>query len=458
MTVVPNGWVPRFYQHPLWSYLECGGKRAMAVWHRRAGKDEIALHWTAVATQRRPATYWHLLPEASQARKAIWDAVNPHSGIRRIDEVFPLALRSSTKENDMMIKFKNNSTWQVVGSDNYNSLVGSPPAGVVLSEYALADPLAWAYLRPILKENGGWAVFISTPRGQNHLADMFKAAQNNPEWFCQKLPALSTKLFTPADLEAELAAYQEEYGENNGRALYRQEYECSFDAALLGAIYAEWIEKAENEGRIQPNIYDPTLPVHTAWDLGFDDATAIWFYQQAGTEVRFIDYFEDSQQPPEYYASVIKAKGYNYVNGQNYGPHDAANKLLQAGGRSLVQQFFGLGIPMRVVAATSMMNSIAAARVLLKRSWFDRDKCAKGLKHMRLYQWKFDVKRKIFASVPLHDYTSHTADAFEIVGQVAADAIASPSKPQGPRFLHEVTANEVFFPDLNSGPIQNERI
>lgn len=430
----------------------------MAVWHRRAGKDEIALHWTAVATQRRPATYWHMLPEASQARKAIWDAINPHTGIRRIDEVFPLAMRSNTKENDMMIKFTNGSTWQVVGSDNYNSLVGSPPAGVVLSEYALADPLAWAYLRPILKENGGWAMFISTPRGQNHLADMFRAAEKDANWFCQKLPATQTRLFTAEDLASELLAYQEEYGENNGKALFRQEYECSFDAAMLGAIYAEWIERAEAEGRIRPNLYDPTLPVYTAWDLGFDDATAIWFYQVVRTEVRLIDYFEDSLQPPEFYVEVMKSKGYNYANGKNYGPHDAANKLLQAGGRSLVQQFYGMGVPMQVVAATSIMNGIAAARVLLKRSYFDRDKCAKGIKHLRQYQWKFDAKRKLFSSVPLHDEHSHGADALEIIGQVAKDEIASPGKPTGPRFLHEVTANEVFFPEINAGPIHHERI
>lgn len=456
--LVPNGWVPRFYQHPLWSYMERGGRRAMAVWHRRAGKDEIALHWTAVSTQRRPATYWHLLPEAAQARKAIWDAVNPHTGKRRIDEVFPLELRSATKENDMMIKFTSGSTWQVVGSDNYNSLVGSPPAGVVMSEYALADPLAWAYLRPILRENNGWAMFISTPRGQNHLADMFKAAQNNDAWFCQKLAATDTKLFTPAELEAELGAYQDEYGDHNGKALFRQEYECSFDAAMLGAIYAEWIEKAEVEGRMVPNLYDPTLPVHIAWDIGYDDATALWFYQQLGTQIRLIDYFEDSLQPPEFYAGIIKSKGYNYLDGWNFGPHDAANKIFQAGGRSLVEQLYPMGIRMRVVAATSIMNGIAAARVALKRTFFDPVKCAKGIKHLRQYQWKFDAQRKIFSSTPLHDEHSHGADAFEIIGQVAADDIASAKKPEGPRFLHEVTANEVFWPSINSGSTHTERI
>lgn len=399
-----------------------------------------------------------MLPEAAQARKAIWDAVNPHSGKRRIDEAFPLELRANTKENDMMIKFTNGATWQVVGSDNYNSLVGSPPAGVVFSEYALADPLAWAYLRPILKENGGWAMFITTPRGQNHAADMYKSAVKNEAWFTEILPAMKTRLFTPEELQAELLAYQDEYGEHNGRALYRQEYECSFDAAMLGAIYAEWIEKAETEGRALSNLYDPSYPVHISWDIGYDDATALWFYQQIGPWVHLIDYFEDSLQPPEYYAEVIKKRGYNYVNGWNFGPHDAANKIFQAGGRSLVEQLYPMGIKMRVVHSTSIMNGIAACRVLLKRVRFDREKCAKGIKHIRQYQWKWDEKRRVFSQTPLHDEHSHAADALEIIGQVAADDIPSENKPKGPRFLHEVTANEVFWPSMNGGPLQTERI
>lgn len=160
---LPNGWEPRPYQLPLWQYLEHGGKRADVAAHRRWGKDDVALHWTACAAIQRPGTYWHLLPEAAQARKAIWDAVNPHTGKKRIDEAFPPEIRARKREQEMIIELVNGSTWQVLGSDNYNSLVGSPPVGVVLSEWALAKPDAWTYLRPILAENGGWAIFIWTP-------------------------------------------------------------------------------------------------------------------------------------------------------------------------------------------------------------------------------------------------------------------------------------------------------
>jgi phage terminase large subunit len=181
---LPHNWTPRPYQQKLWRYLEGGGKRAIEIAHRRWGKDDIALHWAAVAAMQRPASYWHMLPNYSQARKAIWTAVNPHTGKRRIDEAFPQQIRAATLENEMFIRFKNGSTWQVIGSDNYDSLVGTPPAGIVFSEWARAIPASWGYLAPILIENGGWALFITTPVGRNHAKSMLDMAQTNPDsWF-----------------------------------------------------------------------------------------------------------------------------------------------------------------------------------------------------------------------------------------------------------------------------------
>ena len=184
---LPHNWSPRPYQRPLWDFLEKGGKRAIAIWHRRAGKDDVALHWAACAAVQRPGSYWHLLPEYSQARKAIWHAVNAHSGIRRIDEAFPEELRANTNEQEMFIRLKNGSTWQVIGSDNYDTLVGTPPAGIVFSEWARAAPAAWAYLAPILAENSGWALFITTPVGRNHALNMLNMARANPSWFGEVL-------------------------------------------------------------------------------------------------------------------------------------------------------------------------------------------------------------------------------------------------------------------------------
>ncbi len=233
---LPHEWEPRPYQQDLWDYLEGGGKRAAAVWHRRAGKDDLCLRWASVAVFEKAATYWHMLPEAAQARKAIWTAVNPHTGKRRIDEAFPLALRANTNDQEMFIRFKNGSTWQVVGSDNYNSLVGSPPAGVVFSEWPLNKPEAWTYLEPILEENGGWALFIYTPRGENHGLSMLQQAQSEPDWFGQVLTADETEVFDAEQLARIKRGIIKQYGKSRGEAFFNQEYYCSFYEAFSGKV------------------------------------------------------------------------------------------------------------------------------------------------------------------------------------------------------------------------------
>src|SRR5262245_3183552 len=195
-----NDWHPRAHQQRLWRYLENGGRRALAVWHRRAGKDECCLHHAAREAWERPGNYWHCMPEFAQGRKAIWTAVNSHTGRRRIDEAFPPAIRESTQEHEMFLRFKNGSTWQVIGSDRYDATVGSGVAGIVYSEWALANPSAWGYHRPILEENQGWAIFITTPRGRNHAYDMLGYAEKSPDWFSEVLTVRDTGMMTDAQL------------------------------------------------------------------------------------------------------------------------------------------------------------------------------------------------------------------------------------------------------------------
>ena len=195
-----NGWWPRPHQIELWNYLvNEGGKRAMAVWHRRAGKDEVCLHATALAMIRRPGNYWHCLPEYAQSRKAIWDSVNPHTGKRRIDEAFPEVLRSSTRDHDMTIKFHNGSTWSCIGADSYDRVVGSSAAGVVFSEFALSNPSAWAYMRPMLEENDGWAVshYHAAEAATTHSGNGHEhAARRAPGWFYELQTARDTEALT----------------------------------------------------------------------------------------------------------------------------------------------------------------------------------------------------------------------------------------------------------------------
>lgn len=440
---LPYRWIPRRYQFPVWNYLEKGGKRAAVVWNRRAGKDEVALHWTCVASQERVGNYWHMLPEASQARKAIWDAVNPHTGHRRIDDVFPLEIRKGISEQEMKIDFNNGSTWQVVGSDNYDSLVGSSPVGVVFSEWSLANPLSWAFLRPILLENNGWALFIYTSRGQNHGADLYNQARQDKSWFAERLTVDDTGIFTKEQLDGELREYTALYGETVGRGIFRQEYYSSFDAAVMGSVYGEWIERAEKEGRIRQDLYDPDLPVYTAWDLGYDDSTVIIYYQIALDGIRVIDCDSSSQQDIAYYCGLLRDKPYKYHKAHNV-PHDAAIKTLQAGGKSIVEQAYHLGVKMKVIPASSQANQQAALRKVLDRMWFDSVKAAKVVKALKNYRYKYDEEKRIFSHEPVHDDNSHYADAAEIIGLTNVNVIRD-AEPPPPRFLHEMTADELFW-------------
>lgn len=224
---IPNKWEPRPYQLPVLAYFARAGKgkRAVLMWPRRHGKDDVCLHLTALQLIKTPGTYWHMLPQYAQARKAIWDAVDAHTGQRRIDRAFPKEIRKSTNESEMKIVFKNGSVWQVCGSDNYDSLVGSGCAGIVFSEYALCKPEAWGYLKPILDENGGWAVFNSTVRGRNHFTDLARYAQNNPDWLYSNVRASNAGVFSQEQLARVKAEYVAQYGKEQGEAIFLQEYE-----------------------------------------------------------------------------------------------------------------------------------------------------------------------------------------------------------------------------------------
>lgn len=205
-----------------------GGKRAVWIAHRRAGKESLALHYAACAAIQRRGSYVHCLPSQIQARKAVWQAVNPHSGIRYVREAFPTDIVARECDRDMFLEFTNGSTWQCVGSDSYDALACSPPIGVVLSEYALCDPTAWTYYAPMVRENDGWALFTTTPRGRNHASALYDMACDTPTWFAQMSPATETSVFTPEHLEREKQELIQEFGEDQGTAHFNQDYMCSF--------------------------------------------------------------------------------------------------------------------------------------------------------------------------------------------------------------------------------------
>ena len=397
---VPDNWRPRDYQLDLWKYLENGGKRAVAVWHRRAGKDLLSVNWCVTAALKRKGLYWHLLPTYNQGRKIVWDGMTRDG--RSFLEHFPKELWANVNNTDMRLELKNGSIYQVVGTDNVDRLVGSNPVGVVFSEYSLQDPRAWDLVRPILAENGGWAVFIYTARGRNHGYDLFNMANRNERWFCQRLSIDDTSVLTQEAIEEEREAGMPE-------ELIQQEFYCSFDAPLVGSYYGSLMAKALAEERIKNVPYEPRLEVHTAWDLGMGDSTAIIWFQQFGNEYRIIDYYENQGEGIPHYVKIVREK--DYIYGRHIAPHDI--KVREMGtGKSRFEVARDLGLRFDICPNIQIDDGIEAARSIIPRCYFDEKKCSILVEALRQYRKDYDEKNKVYKNRPLHDWSSHGADAF----------------------------------------------
>lgn len=276
----------RPYQQTARDKFNAGLRRQILIWHRRAGKDIFALDTASEESKKTVGTYWHLYPTHVQAKRAIWNGIDK-TGVRFLERAFPAERRASTRTADMQIELKNGSMWQLCGSDRYDSLVGSNPRGVVFSEWALCDPRAWDYIRPIIRENDGWVIFITTYRGRNHAHKMAKSLANNPEWFIDVRTIDDTTdndgkpILTSADIEADR-------GEGMSESLIQQEYYCNPVAARSGAIYGKSLEAMTEHGRIGAFGYDAASPVFASWSLEFDDQYTVIFFQASGNETRII--------------------------------------------------------------------------------------------------------------------------------------------------------------------------
>jgi hypothetical protein len=354
----------------------------------------------------RVGTYYYVFPTYSQAKKVIWNGIDK-DGNRFLDH-FPVELiDGQPNEAEMRIKFKNGSIFQLVGSDNVDSIVGTNPVGVVFSEYSLQDPTAWGFVRPILAENGGWAIFVFTPRGENHGYQIYELAKSNPkDWFCRIDRASETRVISEDILAQERSEIVRLYG---NEALYLQEYECDFTVPIAGAYYAELIARAYRDGRVGHVPHEEALTVDTWWDLGINDRMSIWFSQSVGQEIRIIDYMEGSGQGLAHYIQKIKAKPYVY--GRHTAPHDIEVREL-TNGKSRRDTAMGLGVDFNVAPRLPIHDGIDAVRTLFGRFWFDSEKCREGLNALKNYRKQYDEKRKTYNNQPYHDWSSNGADAF----------------------------------------------
>lgn len=403
---IPHNFTPRDYQLGVWNYMcadDKPGKRAVWVAHRRAGKDKTILNIVITKMLQRVGTYYYLFPTYKQGRQVIWEGIDK-DGFKFMDHI-PKGIIKRKNDTTMMVELVNGSIFQVIGTDNYNRIVGTNPVGLALSEFSLQDPMAWNLMRPILAENGGWAIFNFTPRGQNHGYEILQSAKTN-KWYWEVLDAGKTRAIPQAILEQEKVQMKQLTGSDS---LYLQEFFCDFNVPIQGAFYEAQISKAYDEGRITTVPYERELPVHTAWDLGVGDSTTIWFYQQLGREIRIIDYLEDNGRGLDYYIKQLQNKGYVY--GDHYAPHDI--KVREFGtGKTRMEIARKLGVDFRLAPQVSVMDGITAARITFDRCYIDENRCAQGLNALKSYHKEFDDKKRIYKERPTHDWSSHGADAF----------------------------------------------
>lgn len=428
---LPNDWTPRGYQLPFFQAMDLGFKRACLVEHRRAGKDSQVLNYTAKTMFDRVGNYWHLFPKQTQARKAIWNGID-RQGRKIIDQVFPEAIRSNTLKQEMMIEVANGSTWQLCGSDNYDSLVGANPVGVVFSEWPLCDPAAWDFIRPILAENEGTAVFIYTPRGKNHGYTLYNMAKKNPKWFCTKLTVDDTKRDDGSPvISPEVIA--EERAEGMLEEKIQQEYYCSFDAQIPGAVYSREMAAAYNDKRIGHVAIEPQLDVHTFWDLGRNKNSgnmAIWFVQALGKEIRAINYYQNHGEGMAHYIKYLKEfqVKYDIRYGEHYAPHDIGVTELM-NNKTRQQTAREMGIVFRIVPRIDrLQNGIEATRKIFPRVWFDENRCDLGISALSSYQYVLNEKTQQYGDTPLHDWTSDGADAFRQMGQAWTERLTGATR------------------------------
>ena len=378
---------------------------AVVVAHRRCGKTVSCINdliFRALTEDKEHGQYAYVAPYYSQAKNIAWDYLQRYAK--------PVLARAN--QSELWVELVNGAKIKLYGADNPDALRGLYLDGVVLDEYADMRPRMWGeIIRPLLADRMGWAVFIGTPKGHNAFYDVYTNATKDQRWFAKTLRASQTGLLPNSELEDAQASMSPDQ--------YEQEFECSFEAAILGAFYGKEMRVLTDAGRITTVEADPLFPVNTAWDLGYSDDTALWFYQVIYGEIRILDYHSSNGHQVSYYTDLLESKRQEnkWKYGKHYLPHDARAKTLASGGKSIIEQIASK-IPvesLKIVPSLSLQDGIQATRLALMRSWFDGVKCQDGIECLRQYQREYDEDKKVFRDKPKHDWTSHGADAFRML-------------------------------------------
>jgi phage terminase large subunit len=375
---------------------------ACLVAHRRAGKTVSAINdliRAAVMCKSRNPLFGYIAPYRSQAKSVAWGYLKQYAA--------PISQQAN--EQELEITLVNGAKIRLFGADNADAMRGLGFDGVLLDEFGDFKPSVWgSIIRPALSDKQGWAVFMGTPKGKNQFWDVYQTSRMNPEeWFSLRLKASDSGILPQSEIEAVKAQISEDQ--------FMQEYETNFEAAIIGAFYGVEMRMAADDGRITEVKYDPSLSTYTAWDLGYRDDTAIWWYQVVKGEIHIIDYHSVSGASIPEIAKVVLKKPYHYL--KHYLPHDARAKTLAAQGKSIIEQlgeFLGLS-NLAIVPDLSVQDGIQAVRMTLPRCYFDEEKCLEGIEALRQYQREWDEDKKSFRSSPKHDWTSHGSDAMRML-------------------------------------------
>jgi len=375
---------------------------ACLVAHRRAGKTVACINdliRRAFLDGKAEGRYAYIAPFYRQAKSIAWDYLLK----------FSEPVRVNANASELWVELLNGARIRLFGADNPDSLRGLYLDGVILDEYADMRPRVWGeIIRPLLADREGWAVFIGTPKGHNGFYEIWRTAQASDSWYAASVKASLSGILPASELSDAKHGMTEDQ--------YEQEFECSFEAAILGAYYGKELRQCEQAGRVTTVEYDPNIPVYTAWDLGYHDDTAIWFYQVTHTEIHCIDYYAASGLSIEDYAKAVNTRGYRYE--KHWLPHDARAKTLASGGRSIIEQLIpllgGAG-KLAIVPSLSVQDGIQAVRFMMPRVWFDRENCGDAVEILKQYQREYDEDKKVFREKPRHDSSSHCADAFRML-------------------------------------------
>lgn len=430
----------REWQKPLVKAYRKGIKHGIVVAHRRAGKDRVSLFIELEVMLRDRCTVWHALPEQEQARKVVWDNITK-DGERLIEAAFPPAIcKREPNATEMKIELLNGSMWQLVGADRIRSLVGPNPKHVTFSEFALTNPLSRHFIRPILAENNGSELMITTPRGYNHAFELYEYAKKSPLWYSGIHPVAQTQLIAREELE--------ELRRSTPDEIYRQEYDCDWSAANIGSVLGKWIEQAERQGRLDvEGLYEPSQPVYVVSDVGFRDASSWWFYQPVQGGYFILNNRTESGWDAADWAVELKRLstelGYKY--GRIYLPHDSKHRTWASkrSGYTVMVEEFG-GDIVRVLPAMTSVMKVDASRQVIKRCKFAPE-CHGGLMGLRSWEFEYDEDAKVFSKEPVHNWASHYGDAYSYFASIAEEE-KPPVKAPG-RFVYQQSMDRAWTLD-----------